>query len=490
MSISMLSSKRLLSATRRSWLAALLFALRPTEHIVNLSLISIALSMLAACGGGYGGVEVGGSGGGASYTIGGTVSGLAGSGLVLLDNGGNNLALSAAGAFTFSEALAKGATYLVTVWTQPSSPAQTCVVTNGSGTVGAANVTNVAVVCANWLPHHAYAANADDNTISVYSIDSMTGALTTVGAPVATGLSPHSIAVSPDGQHVYVANEMSSNISAYAVNATSGDLTPIAGSPFQAGTDPRALAFAVTPSGPYLYVANKGSNNLSAYSVNVSNGALTPLTTATYATGTGPSAVLVDTWGPLVFVANNGGSNDISVFRIAAGGALTPVVGSPFAAGGNPHSLAVAYFTDWYTFSSEFLYTANSNGASSTISGFAVGSTGALNALSGSPFQLAVNNDITTNNGGGSLYATTATNVVGYSIDENTGLLTALPGFPVSAGANAYSLAADLFDGFLYVGNDGDATVSGYKFDGFGGLIAIPGSPFAAGNRPDSLAIL
>jgi N-acetylneuraminic acid mutarotase len=82
-----------------------------------------------------------------TFTIGGTVSGLLGTGLVLQDNGGNNFSVTANGSFTFSTALASGTAYKVTVLTQPSSPAQTCSVTNGSGTA-TANVTNVQVACA------------------------------------------------------------------------------------------------------------------------------------------------------------------------------------------------------------------------------------------------------------------------------------------------------------------------------------------------------
>ena len=82
-----------------------------------------------------------------TYTVGGTVSGLAGSGLVLLDNGGNNLAVSANGSFTFTTALASGTAFTVTVLTLPSNPAQTCGVTNGSGTVTTAAIANVAVAC-------------------------------------------------------------------------------------------------------------------------------------------------------------------------------------------------------------------------------------------------------------------------------------------------------------------------------------------------------
>ena len=38
-----------------------------------------------------------------TYTIGGTVSGLTGTGLVLQDNGGNNLTVSANGSFKFTK---------------------------------------------------------------------------------------------------------------------------------------------------------------------------------------------------------------------------------------------------------------------------------------------------------------------------------------------------------------------------------------------------
>src|ERR1700761_6191713 len=81
-----------------------------------------------------------------TYTVGGTASGLAsGSTVVLQNNGGNSLSATANGAFTFSTALAPGAAYSVTVSSNP--PGQTCAVANGTGTVGAANVTSVAVTC-------------------------------------------------------------------------------------------------------------------------------------------------------------------------------------------------------------------------------------------------------------------------------------------------------------------------------------------------------
>ena len=87
-----------------------------------------------------------GSSTGSGFTIGGTVSGLSGSGLVLQDNGTNNLAISANGAFTFTTDVASGGAYAVTVLTQPSDPTQACAVTNGTGSASA-NVTSVEVAC-------------------------------------------------------------------------------------------------------------------------------------------------------------------------------------------------------------------------------------------------------------------------------------------------------------------------------------------------------
>ena len=109
--------------------------------------LAIALvfgAALSACGGGGGSSS---SPPAPTYTIGGTAAGLSGTGLVLQNSGGNNLTVTANGAFTFSTGLATGAAYAVTVQTQPSSPTQTCVVANGSGSVSGANVANVTVTC-------------------------------------------------------------------------------------------------------------------------------------------------------------------------------------------------------------------------------------------------------------------------------------------------------------------------------------------------------
>jgi hypothetical protein len=84
---------------------------------------------------------------GSAFSIGGNVTGLTGTGLVLTNNGGDALTIAKAGTFAFATKLADGAPYAVAVKTQPQNPAQQCAVTNGTGTVGAANVTAVTVTC-------------------------------------------------------------------------------------------------------------------------------------------------------------------------------------------------------------------------------------------------------------------------------------------------------------------------------------------------------
>jgi ELWxxDGT repeat protein len=79
--------------------------------------------------------------------VGGTVTGLVGTGLVLQNNGADDLSVLADGAFTFTAAMLEGERYAVSVRSQPDSPPQRCAVALGSGVVGAEDVSSVAVTC-------------------------------------------------------------------------------------------------------------------------------------------------------------------------------------------------------------------------------------------------------------------------------------------------------------------------------------------------------
>ncbi len=101
-----------------------------------------------------------------TYTVGGNVTGLAGSGLVLQNNGGDDLDIAADGSFVFATALDDLSLYAVTVLTQPTSPNQTCTVSNGSGAIAAANVTDVVVTC------------VDDGTFTFSNVSYTAGSVT------------------------------------------------------------------------------------------------------------------------------------------------------------------------------------------------------------------------------------------------------------------------------------------------------------------------
>lgn len=97
----------------------------------------------------------------AAHSVGGTVSGLRGSGLVLrlapadlaspavigAPDLGEALAISSNGAFVFPTPFPSQLRYRVSVQTQPSNPGQTCTLANGLGLMGEVDVTDVQVNC-------------------------------------------------------------------------------------------------------------------------------------------------------------------------------------------------------------------------------------------------------------------------------------------------------------------------------------------------------
>jgi hypothetical protein len=109
---------------------------------------SVALAAVALLGFatviGSGGGGGGGDTNSISYTLGGTVSGLTGTGLVLQNNGTNNLAINTNGTFVFPTSFAEGSAYAVTVFQQPTG--QKCLVDRGTGFLFH-NITDVAVNC-------------------------------------------------------------------------------------------------------------------------------------------------------------------------------------------------------------------------------------------------------------------------------------------------------------------------------------------------------
>ena len=176
----------------------------------------------------------------------------------------------------------------------------------------------------------------------------------------------------------FISNSGSGTVSAFAVSST-GSLSIVAGSPFAAGSGAEFMAFDSVHK--MLFVSNQGANTLSAFTVNTSTGMLMTISGSPFATGSRPTAVAVDSAGRFVFVANQA-ANSISVFSIGSSGALTAVSGSPFAAA-SPFGLSVNP-------SGTVLYASNFPDSSvsdlNTVSAFSISASGALSPASGSPF--------------------------------------------------------------------------------------------------------
>ncbi|MFI4889304.1 MAG: beta-propeller fold lactonase family protein [Steroidobacterales bacterium] len=427
-----------------------------------------------------------------TYTISVSVTGLAGSGLVLQNNGTDNLSVTASGTATFSTRAAVNATFSVTVLTQPTSPAQVCSVFYGLGYVAGGNVV-VPVSCGTTgaaTGRFAYVANSGAGTISAYAIDPTSGAMTPVsGSPITVPGSTalYQAQIDPSDSYLYVVDVAADKLFGFLINQSTGLLTPVSGSPYATGKTPVSLAFDGT--GTYVYVANYGDSTISAYALTVASGALTALSGSPYAIpGTSPAPRQIARSGDYLFSANFN-ANSVQVFAIAAGtGELTSGIGgSSFATDAQPHSLAINP-------AGTVLYTAN-NGAGGTgsISAFTLDlSTGKLTPVTGSPYAIPVVNNITVDSQNHYLMVTESAGIAVYPIvNPATGVLNLpIAGSPFATGTNPYSVSVDLTDQFVYVGNDGSANISEFTLNGATGVLtAVAGSPMAAGANPDYVVI-
>jgi 6-phosphogluconolactonase len=90
-----------------------------------------------------------------------------------------------------------------------------------------------------------YTANVQDGTISAFTADDTTGVLTLVnGSPYTSGKSVwglSQILTSSGNFFLYAADPQAETVTAYSINPNTGALTPIQGSPFAAGSAPMLL---------------------------------------------------------------------------------------------------------------------------------------------------------------------------------------------------------------------------------------------------------
>jgi DNA-binding beta-propeller fold protein YncE len=416
----------------------------------------------------------------AKYTVGGNVSGLLGTGLSIEDNGGDQLTVTANGAFIFATGVKNGDAFSVTVSTQPTDPAQTCTVHNGSGAIDRADITNVVVTCTQ-AGRFAYVANQGSNDISAFAIDQSTGVLIPIaGSPFAsTGTGPVAVAVDPNETYLYVVNNGSNDVSVYSIDYTTGALTS-SGDGITTGNQPTGVV--IDPTDQYLYVTNSSDATVSAFTL--SGGVATAIAGSPYVTGNTPFAVKTDPGGNFLYVTNFT-DGTVSVFAIGQGtGELTAISGSPFGAGAGSVAIAIDP-------AGTFAYVANETAAS--ISAFSINSaTGGLVPVSGSPFGTGTSPEaLAVNPAGSFLYAANVTSkddVGAFTITPSTGAIA----LASTAGAESlpFAVAVDPGGQFVYAANDGSGDVSVYTVDSAtGALTAVAGSPFPSGSGARSIAI-
>jgi 6-phosphogluconolactonase len=325
-----------------------------------------------------------------------------------------------------------------------------------------------------------YAANEVSSSISGYSVDSSTGALTALpGFPLSSGLNPVFLTHDPLNKFLVVVDIAAGNMRVYGIDSGTGALMEVPPSPYALGMEPRAAA--IDPSGKFVYVASQSLNSVAAFNMNLS-GVLTAVQGSPFATGgTAASSfgccVVVDPTGKFVYVADIA---NVYAFSInASSGALTLVSTIPAP---TENGLAVDP-------AGAFLYAV---GFANSIQTYRIDAmTGALTPAISSPtathagaFTIALDPV------GRFAYTVEAgQTLVGYSLQN--GVFTSLGDF--SSGAlGSVQLAIDPSGSFIYAPQTGtDNNISGFQITPSSGFLTpITGSPTPSGKQPFSITII
>lgn len=185
------------------------------------------------------------------------------------------------------------------------------------------------------------------------------------------------------------------------------------------------------------------------------------------------------------------GVSTISSYAIDANTGVPSAINSVTGAHGST-SLAV-------TPSGAFLYAIDETTLG--IDALSVSNSGVLTPLTGSPFHVTEANPFLFNflvldSAGKFLYLDDkGTNqVIGFTIDNETGVLTAIAGGTASTGVGPQQIAVDPSSKFLYVPNQLDGTVSVFSISSpTGALTSVSGSPFLiesnTNSQPQGLAV-
>ncbi len=178
-----------------------------------------------------------------------------------------------------------------------------------------------------------YVAAFDDNKVSVFSRDSVTGEASFLGVykegdqGVEELSQPHSLALSPDGKNLYV-GLYGHEIIVFDRNAN-GSLAYKDRVPFLVGqSSTSSPALALSPDGKFLYVASWNDDAISVFSRNTETGEIEHASDVFDNSGgvsdlDGPHAISISSDGAYVYIATTGSHSVTSFERNSTTGALS-----------------------------------------------------------------------------------------------------------------------------------------------------------------------
>ncbi len=367
------------------------------------------------------------------------------------------------------------------------------------------------------------ASKANPGQISIYKVDSESGALTQIqDSPVPSGgRNPVSAITSPDGKYLYVINKDDNNIVQFTIG-TDGKLYPqqTCNTP---GSEPVSLAInasetllyvvdffsPTTPGGPVYSPANPGPGALVVYPVdktsgNIGGSGCTPVQqtfvdannvtqTATYVPiGFSPTGVAALANGNSVFISAQDGlpsaTNTLGVvdaFNVDGSGVLSAITTYP--TGTAPSAIAADP-------TNRFLYVTDSRQNQMVI--YTILSTGVLNASQNPPLKTdTFPVSVTVDPRGFYVYVANynSADVTAYAINQSTGSPSAIAGatsFATGAGPSCVIVEPGL-GRFVYTANFIDNTVTGLELNpNTGALTTNQNSPYLAAGQPTCAAAI
>ncbi len=339
------------------------------------------------------------------------------------------------------------------------------------------------------------------NTVSGFSVAS-NGTLTQVpGSPFATGgtgngggfFATNRARTTSVGNLVFVSNTISNDVSVFTVDTSTGALTLVPGAPFPTGGsgDGLGIALAPTPDGKFLMAANAGSNNVTVFSI-ASGGALTPIAGSPFPLLSQPDGITVSPNGSFLAV---GEGFQVEMLSIASDGSLTSIGGFPTTGTGFLAGVDI-------NCTSSLLYGGEAN-PNTAVDGYSIAPSGSLTPLPGSPFENTLghnSNVVLLGAKPGSKPIKTSKLLFVSNQDSNTievftvakgGSLSLVAGspFPMNPPVLFPSGMATSGDGsLLYVANF-DNSVSVFSVGKKATLSEVTGSPFPTG-QPGGLLSL